>query len=92
LVPKGYAQRESIDYNDVFSHAVKHSSIQILLTLVAQYELEPDQLDVKTIFFHGDFDEEIFMSQHTRFKTAKKENMISKLKKSLYGLEQSSRQ
>jgi len=35
LVAKSYAQREDIDYNEVFSPNVKHSSIQILLILVA---------------------------------------------------------
>jgi len=53
LVAKGYAQREGINYNKVFSPIVKHSSIQTLLALVAQYELELDQLDVKTPFLHG---------------------------------------
>ena len=33
LIAKGYAQREGIDYNDVFSPVVKHSSIHILLAL-----------------------------------------------------------
>ena len=65
LVAKGYAQREGIDYNEVFSPVVKHSSIRILLALVAQYELDLDQLDVKTAFLHGDLDEEIYMSQPT---------------------------
>ena len=86
LVVKGYAQREGIDYNEVFSPVVKHSSIRILLALVAQYELDLDQLDVKTAFLHGDLDEEIYMSQPTGFKTAGKEDMVCKLKKSLYGL------
>ena len=35
LVAKGYAQKEGIDYNEVFSPIVKHSSICILLTLAA---------------------------------------------------------
>ena len=30
LVAKGYAQRECIDYNEVFSLVVKHSSLRIL--------------------------------------------------------------
>ena len=40
LVAKGYAQREEIDYNEEFFPIVKHSSIRILLALVAQYELD----------------------------------------------------
>jgi len=34
--------RESIDYNKVFSHVVKHSAIHILLALVTQYDYELD--------------------------------------------------
>jgi len=37
--------------------------------LVAQYELELDQLDVKTAILHDDLEEEIYMSQPMRFKT-----------------------
>ena len=54
LVAKGYAQRKGTDYHEVFSPVVKHSSIRILLALVAQYELDLDQLDVKTTFLHCD--------------------------------------
>jgi len=84
-------QREGIDYNKVFSPVVKHSSIRILLALVAQYELELDQLDVKAIFLHGYLEEKIYISQRMGFKTAEKENMVCKLKKSLYVLKQSPR-
>ena len=60
-----------------------------LLALVAQYELELDQHDVKTAFLHDDLEEETYMSQPMRFKTVGKENMEWTLKKSLYGLNQS---
>jgi len=63
-----------------------------LLALVAQYELKLDQLNVKTAFLHGDLEEEIYMSQPMGFKTEEKENIVCKLKKSLYGLKQSPRQ
>jgi len=59
---------------------------------VAQYELKLDQLDVKITFLHDELDEEIYMSQPMGFKTAGKENIMCKLKKSFYGLKQSSRQ
>jgi len=44
-----------------------------------------DQLDVKTIFLHGDLDEEIFITQPVGFKAARKENLVCKLKSSYMG-------
>jgi len=80
-VAKDYTQRECIDYNEIFLPVVKHLSIQILLTLAAQYKLELDQIYVKIAFLHGDLDEGILVSHPTRFKTRGKENMVCKLKK-----------
>ena len=48
---KSYAQKEGIDYNEVFSPIVKHHSIKKKLALVAQMNMELVQLDVKTTFF-----------------------------------------
>ena len=92
LVAKSYAQKEGIDYNEVFSPVVKHSSIRILLALVAQFNMELVQMDVKTAFLHGDLEEEIYITQPNGFKVAGKENWVCKLNKSLYGLKQSPRQ
>ena len=92
LVAKGYAQKEGIDYNEVFSPVVKHSSIRILLALVAQFDLELAQLDVKTAFLHGTLNEEIYMTQPDGFKVPGCKEWACKLNKSLYGLKQSPRQ
>ncbi|KAL6321549.1 hypothetical protein AAG906_021744 [Vitis piasezkii] len=56
LVAKGYTQKEGVDFNEVFSPVVKHSSIKVLLAMVALFDLELKQLDVKTTFLHGEFE------------------------------------
>ena len=92
LVAKGYNQREGIDYDEVFSPVVKHTSIRVLLAIVAQFDLELEQLDVKTAFLHGDLEETIYMAQPEGYYVEGKEDHVCRLKKSLYGLKQSPRQ
>uniref|UniRef100_A0A2N9FGL6 CCHC-type domain-containing protein n=1 Tax=Fagus sylvatica TaxID=28930 RepID=A0A2N9FGL6_FAGSY len=92
LVAKGYSQRHGIDYDEVFSPVVRHTSIRAVLALVADQDLELEQLDVKTAFLHGNLEEEIFMEQPEGFKQPSTENLVCRLKKSLYGLKQSPRQ
>jgi hypothetical protein len=60
---KGFEQREGIDFNEVFSPVVRHTSIRVVLAIVALFDLELEKLDVKTAFLHGDLDEEIYMTQ-----------------------------
>ena len=92
LVAKRYSQKEDIDYNEIFSHVVKHTSIRLLLAIVAQGDFELEQRDVKTIFLHGELEERIYMKQSEGFFQEGQENKLCLLKKSLYGLKQSPRQ
>ena len=85
---KGFGQNQGIDFDEIFSFVVKMCLIQVILGLVANMNLKLEQLDVKTVFLHGDLDEKIFMEQLEGFKVKGKENIVCKLKKSLYGLEQ----
>ena len=62
MVVKGYAQREGIDYDEVFFPVVKHLSIRVLLAMVAQYDLILEQHNVKTLFLHEELDEEIYIT------------------------------
>jgi len=34
LLTKRYAQKEGVDYNEIFSHVVKHTSIRMLLVII----------------------------------------------------------
>ncbi|KAJ8498998.1 hypothetical protein OPV22_009550 [Ensete ventricosum] len=49
-------------------------------------DLEIEQLDVKTALFHSDLEEKIYVEQLEGFKVKGKENLVYKLKKSLYEL------
>ena len=46
LVPKGYSQILGIDFINVFSPIVKHSSIRALLGIVTIHDFELEELDV----------------------------------------------
>ena len=56
--------------------------------MCAMFDLHLDQLDVKTAFFHGEIDEEIYMLQPDGFEENDKKNLVCRLTKSLYGLKQ----
>ena len=40
LVTKGYSQRHGSDYDEVFSPMVRHTSIRVVMALVAHQNLE----------------------------------------------------
>jgi hypothetical protein len=62
------------------------------MALVAHYDLELHQMDVKTAFLIGYLQENVYMAQLEGFVVEGNEHMGCKLKKSLYGLKQGSRQ
>ncbi|KAG8498693.1 hypothetical protein CXB51_005074 [Gossypium anomalum] len=77
LVAKGYSQVPGVDFTDVFSPVVKHSSIRALLGIVAMHDLELEQLDVKTAFLHGELEEDIYMQQPEGFTVSEKRIMFN---------------
>ena len=91
LVVKGYAQKEGIDFNEIFSPVVRLTTIRVVLAMCAALDLHLEQLDVKTAFLHGELEEEIYMLQPEGFKEQGKENLVCRLTKSLYGLKQAPR-
>ena len=92
LVAKGFTQKEGIYYKDTFSPVSKKDSLRIIMALVAHFDLELHQMDVKTAFLNGNLDEDIYMEQPEGFAKKGNEHLVCKLKKSIYGLKQASRQ
>ena len=86
LVVKGFAQKKDIDFDEIFSLVVKMTSIHTILSIMAIEDFHLKHLDIKTTFIHGDLDEDIYMAQPQGFELKGKDNLVCKLKKSLYGL------
>ena len=77
LVAKGYTQKEDIDYDETFSPVAMLKSIGILLSIVAHYDYEIWQMDVKTAFLNGNLEEEIYMLQLEGFIAKNQKHMVS---------------
>jgi hypothetical protein len=91
LVAKGYTQCFGIDYDETFSPVADIRAIRILLAIVAFYDFEIWQMDVKTTFLNGYLDEDVYMDQPEGFIDPKHHNKVCKLQRSIYGLKQASR-
>jgi hypothetical protein len=89
---KGFTQRECIDYIETFSPVSYKDSLRIIMALAAHYDLELHQIDVKMAFLNGDVLENVYMAQPKGFAVKEKEHMGCNLRKSIYGLKQTSRQ
>jgi len=68
LIAQGFMQIEGLDYTNTFAPIAKYNTVHVLLSMVAKFDLELDQMDVKTAFLNGQLDEEIYMHQPPGFK------------------------
>lgn len=89
LVIKGCAQREGIDFDEVYSPVVRYVSIRYLISIAVQFDMHIFQMDAVTAFLQGDLSDEIYMRQPEHFHD--NTPRVCKLRKSIYGLKQASR-
>ena len=82
---------EGIDFEETFSPVVKFVSVRVILAIVAQYDMELHQMDVKMTFLNGNLDEKIYMVQLEGYVAEGQEKRVCRLRKSIYELRQASR-
>jgi hypothetical protein len=90
LVAKGYAQRQGIDFDEVYALVAKIETVRVLLALAAHGGWEVHHMDVKSVFLNGDLTEIVFVQQPPGFIVGGADKVL-RLKKALYGLRQAPR-
>ena len=90
VTPKGFLQKEGVDYFEVFARTGMYKTMRLGLSLAAKWDHELDQLDVPTAFLNADVDEDVYMELPEGYRGGKG-GIVCKLRKALYGLKQAPR-
>ena len=86
LCVQGDQQIEGVDFFDTYAPIVAWSTVRLLLILSVMMGLVTKQVDYTLAFIQSDLNEDIYIRMATGFK---RPGHVYKLKKSLYGLQQS---
>jgi hypothetical protein len=88
FTPKGFRQKEGIDFFETFARTAMYKTLRVALSLVAKWDYELAQFDVPTAFLYAPVEEDVYMELPEGFEQP---GMVCKLLKSLYGLKQAPR-
>ncbi|GJV45434.1 retrovirus-related pol polyprotein from transposon TNT 1-94 [Tanacetum coccineum] len=90
LVAKVFNQMKGVDYHGTFAPVTKLVTVRTLLAIAVKWDWIIHQLYVNSAFLNGDLDEEVYMKIPQGFSNDN-ETRVCRLRKSLYGLKQASR-
>nr|GEY12996.1 putative ribonuclease H-like domain-containing protein [Tanacetum cinerariifolium] len=91
LVAQRHTQEEGIDYDEVFAHVARIKAIRLFLAYASFMGFTVYQMDVKSVFFYGTIDEEVYVMQPPGFQDPKFPARVYKVEKAMYGLHQAPR-
>jgi len=88
-VARGFTQRHGVDYDEVFSPVTRLGSVRCIIGIAASGNLKLTQFDVYSAFLYGRLQATVYMQQPEGYQDGS--GRVCKLKRSLYGLKQTSR-
>ena len=84
LVTNGYSQTAGINYEETFSPVAFYDTIRTVLIVAASEKMPLMSSDVKTAFFYGELDTDIYSQQLEGFEDGS--TKVCKLSRNLYEL------
>ena len=78
---RGFSQKEGIDYEEIFSHVARYTSIRTIIALASMMKWDLHQMDVKTTFLIGVIEEEVYIEQPQGFEVENRVTHVCKLKR-----------
>nr|GEV87674.1 hypothetical protein [Tanacetum cinerariifolium] len=91
LVAKGYAQKEGVDFKELFAPVARLEAVRLFIAYATHKSFTVYQMDVKTGFLYGPLKEEVYVNQPDGFVDPYHPDKVYRLKKVLYGLKQAPR-
>ncbi|CAI7782851.1 unnamed protein product [Closterium sp. NIES-54] len=91
-VPRGFSQRQGVDYFQTFFPTPKMTTLWVLLHVAAQRDYELHSLDFSTAFLQGSLHEEIWLRRPPGFTGSFPPGTQLSLRRPVYGLRQAPRE
>ena len=90
LVAKGFMQKAEVDYKEIFAPMTIIETIRLAMALASKRNWLVYHY-VKYAFLNGSLNEDVYVTQPPGFEIKRKEKLVYKLNKALYGLKHAPR-